>query len=317
MKLIIKFLIYLLVCVVIIATTKFSFENYDSWQSSSKSNIEYQEDFYENYEVVDNVNNVTSYKPMLSREDIAYPVEPKTYEDFVKLYLYMANENILEIEIEYKESYKKIFEDNKDIQNNANKAYEDITNKYVDLFSGLNYINLQMSGNMFSSKLHIKLSSKTKDDASVIREQVWFEKQCEKINDALYEKEYLSNTMSDKEKAKVLFAYITRTLKYDLQYNSESFTGYGAAMNEIAVCQGYTAMYNYLLKLNNIECYGQSGETLKDNTAHIWTVAILDGQKTYIDTTFGDPVPDRKGYSNFEYFDASKQFLSTTRTGVE
>ncbi len=317
MKLIIRFLLYLLVCVGIIVTTKFTFENYDSWQSSSNSNNEYQKDFYQNYEVADNVNNVTSYKPMLSRDDIAYPIEPKKYEDFKKLYLYMANENILETKIEYKESYKKLFEDNKEIQNNANKAYENISNEYVDLFSELNYINLQMSGNMFSSSLHIKFSSKTKNDIEVITEQAWFEQQCKKINDALYEKEYLSNTMSDKEKAKVLFTYITRTLEYDLQYNSESFTGYGAVMNDKAVCQGYTAMYNYLLKLNNIECYGQWGETFKDNTAHIWTVAVLDGQKAYIDTTFGDPVPNRKGYSNFEYFDATKQFLSTTRTGVE
>ncbi|WP_352419482.1 hypothetical protein [Proteiniborus sp.] len=48
-------------------------------------------------------------------------------------------------------------------------------------------------------------------------------------------------------------------MKYDRSYSPESFTGYGAAINKEAVCQGYTALYNILCKIVGIEVQGVPG----------------------------------------------------------
>ena len=50
----------------------------------------------------------------------------------------------------------------------------------------------------------------------------------------------------------------------------------------IAVCDGYTAAYNLLLKLEGIDCGTWSAAD------HIWTTAELDGHTYHIDTTWGD-----------------------------
>ena len=48
------------------------------------------------------------------------------------------------------------------------------------------------------------------------------------------------------------------------------------------MCDGYTAAYNLLLKLEGIDC------TTVSRGDHIWTAAELDGTVYHIDTTWGD-----------------------------
>lgn len=259
----------------------------------------------------------TSYKPMITYEDINYPSEPRTVEDFEKVLLYMANQNLLELELHYSQSYTALFEKDTTISDNLSTAFSNITPKYIELFSNIRNSNFEMSGNAFSSSLKVKLNNSTIDDITLLSQEQYFEKYAVVINDALKEKKIITADMTQKEIAKELFTFVTRTLKYDTSFNDESYSGYGAVKNNTAVCQGYTALYNYLLKLNNIDCIGQQGIITDTGTNHIWTVATLDGKTSYIDVTFGDPIPDKKGYSNYKYFDASKEFLASDRAGVE
>ncbi len=258
-----------------------------------------------------------SYKPLLTEELVMYPSEPRTVEDFRKVLLYMANENLLEITINYNDSYKEVFENTNETQTNLSTAFDEIVVEYVDFFSGVVESQYQMEGNIFSCSLTIKLSSRTVDDTTLIKNQSYFEQAAYDINSFLHANGTLNQSMSDEEIAKTLYSFVTKNLQYDTNFSPESYTGYGAVKNETAVCQGYTALYNYLLKLNNIDCYGQAGVITKTNTQHIWTVANLDGTKSYIDVTFGDPTPDIKNYTDYSYFNVSKDFLSQSRTGVE
>lgn len=259
----------------------------------------------------------TSYKPMVTYEDINYPSEPRSVEDFEKVFLYMANKNLLELELQYQQSYSTLFENDTTINDNFTTAFNNITSKYIDIFSSIRNANCEMSGNAFSSSLKIEFKNSTIDDETLLSQEKEFENQAFAINNALHERNFITDSMTQKEVAKELFRYVTCTLKYDTEFNNESFSGYGAVKNNTAVCQGYTALYNYLLKLNGIECIGQQGVILESDTSHIWTVAVLDGKTSYIDVTFGDPIPDKKGYSNYKYFDVSKEFLSSDRSGVE
>ncbi len=259
----------------------------------------------------------TYYKPLLNAENTHFPEEPRTVEDFRKLFLYMANENLLEIEVHYSDSYQTNFQQNTEIQTNCSDAFDVIVVEYVDLFSGISKADYKMMGNSLSSSLSIKLSSQYISDAELYAQQSYFEETAKSINDELYKKNLLSEDMTQTEKARAIFTYVTQSLAYDTKIFYESYTGYGAVKNNYAVCQGYTALYNYLLKLNDIYCIGQSGYIISDNAPHIWTVAILDGDTVYSDVTFGDPTPDREGYTDYDYFNASKEFLGKTRVGVE
>ncbi len=259
----------------------------------------------------------TTYKPMLNSDLVTFPSTPKTLEDFRKVLLYMGNENLLELKINYNESFNVLFEDNTEITDNLTTAFDDVVVEYVDLFSGVSRANYQMEGNIFSSSLTIKLSSDNVDDVTLINNQAYFEESASIINDKLHEIGIIDNTLSQKTVAKVLFTYVTTELAYDETLSKASYTGYGAVKNKTAVCQGYTALYNYLLKLNGIDCFGQAGVITENNTQHIWTIANLDGEKSYIDVTFGDPTPDQKNYTDYKYFDVTKEFLSESRSGVE
>ncbi len=257
------------------------------------------------------------YKPLLNAENTHFPEEPRTIADFRKVFLYMANENLLEIELHYSDSYSVNFQQNTDIQKNCSDAFDAIVVEYVDLFSGISKADYKMMGNSLSSSISIKLSSQYVSDEELVSQQSYFEKTAYEINQQLYQENRLTFDMTDKEKAEAIFTYVTQNLAYDTNIFYESYTGYGAVKNNFAVCQGYTALYNYLLKLNDIYCIGQSGYIISDNAPHIWTVAVLDDTTAYVDVTFGDPTPDREDYTDYSYFNATKEFLSRTRVGVE
>ncbi len=259
----------------------------------------------------------TDFKPTLNAENTHYPNQPKTVEDFRKVFLYMANQNILEISFNYSESYKTNFENSKEIQQNCSNAFDSIVVEYVDLFSGVGKADYKMSGNSLSSSLTIKLSSQYVSDEVLIMQQIYFEQTADNINSDLHSNSVITKDMTQKEIAEAIFTYVTCNLSYDSDIETESYTGYGAVKNNTAVCQGYTALYNYLLKLNGIYCIGQSGYVISDGSPHIWTVALLDGNVSYSDVTFGDPTPDVANFTDYDYFDTDKTFLSTTRSGVE
>lgn len=59
-----------------------------------------------------------------------------------------------------------------------------------------------------------------------------------------------------------------------------------------AVCSGYTAAYNLLLKLGGVKCMSMTGvaESSVGSGPHAWTIAELDGETVWIDATWCDPV---------------------------
>lgn len=104
------------------------------------------------------------------------------------------------------------------------------------------------------------------------------------VHDQLWQSGTLHVGMTQKEIARVYFAWICRNCVYDdgADPYSLSHIAYSLFHSGTAVCDGYTGAYNLLLKLEGISCWTQS------NTNHIWTVAELDGTVYHIDTTWGD-----------------------------
>lgn len=104
------------------------------------------------------------------------------------------------------------------------------------------------------------------------------------VHDAMWESRRITVDMSEYEKARVYFTWLCDNCRYDFASDdfSMSHSGYRVFAEGVAVCDGYTAAYNLLLKLEGISCGTYS------TANHIWTVAELDGVSCHIDTTWGD-----------------------------
>ena len=104
------------------------------------------------------------------------------------------------------------------------------------------------------------------------------------VRDQLWEDGLLTADMTEREKARVYFTWVCDNCVYDYgaSDNSLSHIPYRLFTQGTAVCDGYTGAYNLLLKLEGIQC------TSLSNDEHIWTVAVLDGTRVHIDTTWAD-----------------------------
>lgn len=119
------------------------------------------------------------------------------------------------------------------------------------------------------------------------------------VHDRLWKEGRITPSLSEYEKAKVYFAWLCGHCRYDYHSSADSMShsGYGALVDGLAVCDGYTAAYNLLLKLEGIECSTVS------TTDHIWTVATLDGTSYHIDPTWGDQAAS----VDYQYFAMSEE----------
>ena len=119
------------------------------------------------------------------------------------------------------------------------------------------------------------------------------------MHDSLWESGELSYDMTQYEIAKVYFQWLCDHCRYDDKAGDDSLShlAYGALVDGLAVCDGYTGAYNLLLKLEDIDC------TALFNDSHIWTVAGLDGRRYHIDVTWGD----QYGRTDLRYFGMSAE----------
>lgn len=103
-----------------------------------------------------------------------------------------------------------------------------------------------------------------------------------KIHDALWAEGQLNSNMTQKERARVYFDWLRANCQYDDSFSKSNIhDAYGALVNGVAVCDGFTFGYNMLLVTEGIEC---SYAYTKD---HAWTTATLDGVLWHIDATNG------------------------------
>ena len=110
--------------------------------------------------------------------------------------------------------------------------------------------------------------------------------------------------MYDAEIALVLHDYLALNTKYDEAYLSGaevspvSYSSYGALVNQVAVCQGYSLAYIDLLKRCNIEAHYVSSEAMN----HGWVQVKIEDEWYHVDVTWDDPYPDTPGNVNHQYF---------------
>lgn len=159
-----------------------------------------------------------------------------------------------------------------------NQTFLDVVRNYVE--QTYNYVQVSYSPNAGYVLLTFASSLYPESQVDYYREATM--EYALEVHDSLWESGALTEDMTDYDKARVYFTWICDYCRYDHGSAGMSHTGWRAFAEKIAVCDGYTAAYNLLLKLEGIECGTWS------TADHIWTVADLDGRTYHIDTTWGD-----------------------------
>jgi transglutaminase/protease-like cytokinesis protein 3 len=160
----------------------------------------------------------------------------------------------------------------------------------------------------------LKLSSKRFDEDEILEMREKFDTECIKIVDKLRQSGKLTDSMSEYDRAKILFEYVAYNVKYDDTEQDNSFTGYGAVIDSLAVCQGYTAFFHKLCDIEDIETEGVAGYIIETGESHVWTKIKLDGNWVFCDVTFSDPLPDVIGFCDLSYFAKTYEEIMLDRT---
>ncbi|AOR23776.1 transglutaminase domain-containing protein [Clostridium taeniosporum] len=125
-----------------------------------------------------------------------------------------------------------------------------------------------------------------------------------KINDI--KENYLDECSTELEIEYAIHDYITQNCTYDKDnYDKKtvpniSHTSYGALVNEIAVCDGYSKANMLLLNEYGIEA------GIVTNSDHAWNYVNIDGNYYQTDLTWDDPTPETNKimYKNFNCSDS-------------
>lgn len=129
----------------------------------------------------------------------------------------------------------------------------------------------------------------------------------------------ITDDMTDYEKALLVHDWLAVYCEYDYErylsnsIPAESHTAYGALTKQLAVCDGYSKAYQYIMQNKlGIPCYLTSSSEIN----HAWNIILINGQYYHVDVTWDDPVWDQIGrvyHTNFLRSDAG--IKETEHTG--
>lgn len=212
--------------------------------------------------------------------------------------------------IEYKNSDSSIVRNENDIRNgiyNAlNNGYDkytlycdyenniDCKNDFISIISNKNLMT-SISNYVNSYNRYSNVSSTAITNGSNVRLELtitkkYTEKEIEEI-DKIIDSELNTlnlDEMSDKEKIKWAHDYLANKNSYDeesaLSGKGNSFSAYGAIVQDKAVCQGYAEAMSLLLDRFNIP------NILVSSNTHVWNLVYVDDLWLHLDVTWDDPI---------------------------
>lgn len=125
----------------------------------------------------------------------------------------------------------------------------------------------------------------------------------------------ISQDMEEYEKALVVHDWLVNYCRYDYEnceantIPASSYSAYGALAYGVAVCDGYSKAYQYILDYKlGIDCYRITSNTMN----HAWNLIELDGKYYHVDTTWDDPVRDKIGQVLHDNFLLSDSGITST-----
>lgn len=194
------------------------------------------------------------------------------------------------------ECQKKVETVTADAYNEASQRAIEYTGFYQGISYNYSYTSLP-GGEILKSVCTVTL--KTEETAEGLQEQLAYcEEEVAGIIDQLRDTGVLTDGMEAKEQALALYRYVDGRLAYDTTYSNRTL--YETLTDNTAVCEGYAALFSALcheLDIPVVSVYGES-----EGMSHVWNALDWEGERYYMDVTWGDPLPDREGYSEEKWF---------------
>ncbi|MET4562136.1 transglutaminase-like putative cysteine protease [Lysinibacillus parviboronicapiens] len=119
---------------------------------------------------------------------------------------------------------------------------------------------------------------------------------------------------SDVEKVKAVNDYIVSNTAYTDNTKASPHSAYTVLAEHGGVCQGYALLAHSMLQKLGIETQYIVGYVGQEG--HAWNLVKLNGQWYHLDTTWNDPVPDRKGAIRYQYFLVDDRTMARDHTWV-
>ena len=245
-----------------------------------------------------------------SHYEVAKPASFLCFEDYVNAWRYMLANAVLCENFQLEGFYTRA--ELTQIMNKAQYAFYFASFDYMEYYSFLNrwkisaMYNLDENGNCLDPSFTLRLSNVFGiSDDEILRQISVFNESCAQIVTNLFSSGSLSSAMTAKEKAYVLYRYVALHVVYDS--SSTLYNGYNAVIGGTSVCQGYTAMYNYLCNLAGVPLVSMTGRC--GENGHVWSRIFSDGVWYNIDSTWSDPTTADPNYCDDSWFWVSDTFL--------
>lgn len=114
----------------------------------------------------------------------------------------------------------------------------------------------------------------------------------------------LDGSMTEREKAEALYAYLTENVAYDRRYYSDkenmpygAQTAIGALRDGTAICGGYSNALKLLFEKAGIPCFNMTGKCFQEN--HMWNLAKVDEEWLWFDATSDRGISPRSAFRQF------------------
>lgn len=200
------------------------------------------------------------------------------------------------------------------------KCTDDITKLSEDSVALSNINNFVHPYNSFTN---IKTVIDSQGEITVKVSYLYQKDQINYINNEVNNiiKENYNENDDIKENIKRIHDYIINNTKYDVNYenNKDKYTynAYGALLNHLATCNGYTDLMAIILTKLNVNnykiAYNPTGDTNSDG--HVWNAVNIDGKWLHLDLTWDDPVGDGHDYLYHKYFLVTTEEMKEADSG--
>lgn len=131
--------------------------------------------------------------------------------------------------------------------------------------------------------------------------------------DAAVEK-YLSlinKSMSEYDRELILHDALVNDCTYNKNGGDFIHSAYGALVQKVAVCDGYSRAFAYLLRQAGIECTIAHGSSRGEG--HAWNMAKINGSWYHVDITWADPVSSTPSLYH-AYFNVTEERIKEDHT---
>lgn len=245
------------------------------------------------------------------------PVTPDvpSLDYFIDVYEYMFTHHVTEYEIVFPNFNETNYNDlisKYDIYNNIHRAYTYVRGRDHEIaaFYEMHSENITYDDEKTILTLGIRNDLAALSPEEILEYRQKFISRAQRYCTQLYKNGIVNVNMTDREKALTFYKQIAYDFKYDAGFDSLSYNGYGMFINEMGVCQAYVSLYNILCRMSGVYAQGVSGNSQGDK--HIWSYVNIEGENTYVDPTWADPVPDQSMFADETWFDVTRAKLSET-----